>query len=176
MQTRVNDGGLGAIDAAARQYADALARLEGAMSELDVEVRALKRKLLPRIRRLAEVAANAKGALAGELEARPDLFVRPRSLVLHGIKVGWQKAPDQLVIDDAERTAALIRKHLPDQADALLKVVETPIKDAVRELAHRDLARICVRIIAGADKPFIKSAAGEVEKIVDALLREEVGG
>jgi hypothetical protein len=171
MQTKVKDGGLGAIDAATRGYADALARLEAAMAELEAEARTLKRRHLARIKRAAELAANAKGKLHGELEARPELFVRPRTLVLHGVKVGWQKSPD--TVEVSGRTPELIRLHMPERASALLKVTETPIKDALRELDAGELKRVAARVVEGEDAVVIKPAGGEVEKLVDALLREE---
>ena len=162
--------------------ADSAAVLARARAELAELVQALEEGLnhlkadaMPMIRGSIDRAATAWSALEAEITAHPELFVRPRTVSMHGIKFGFGKGKGGLEIDDADRTVALIRKHLPDQAEVLIAVKETPVKDAIAQLPAADLKRIGVNIKATGDQVVIRPADGETDKIVKALIKAAVG-
>lgn len=90
---------LSIIEEQARRYADALRRLADGMAELDAEIAHSKKRYMPRIKRLAAAAATQKAELRSSLAAAD--FERPRTRVLHGIRVGFRKAKGKLVWADA---------------------------------------------------------------------------
>ena len=159
------------IDRRTRVFADAREQLRVACDALKCAQDALAREHLPGIRRAVKRAAEAEGVLRELVAEHPDLFVRPRSIILHGIKVGYQKGRGGIAFDDAERVVALIRKHLPEQADTLIKTSEAPVKPALAQLTVAELKRIGCQVIETADEVLIKAVDGEVDKLVDALLR-----
>jgi hypothetical protein len=129
---------------------------------------------MPNVRSAIEVASGAWSALEADIQAHQELFVRPRSVVAHGIKFGLAKGRGGLVIEDEDRTVALIRKHLPDQADVLIATREMPVKDALVQLPAADLKRIGVQVKDTGDQVLIKPADGEVDKLVKALVAAAV--
>lgn len=101
------------IEALALAYAESYRELEGAVQALEDGVRAIKRKLLPTIRRLAEESASHKSALRAAVAAEPALFERPRSRLFHGVKCGFAKKKGRVEWDNEAKVVERIEKLLP---------------------------------------------------------------
>jgi hypothetical protein len=151
--------------------------LAGARRALGTLVQALqdgiehmKAQHMPAIRDSIESAAVAWRELELMIERNPECFERPRTVQMHGIKFGLAKGRGGLDIEDPDRTIALIRKHLPDQADVLIATKETPVKDALLQLPASDLKRIGVNVRDTGDQVLIRPADGEVDKLVRTLV------
>lgn len=175
METTVD---LGMVEAATRLYANTREVLASKVRQLEAEIEAVKRQRLPGIKAALARAAEAEGRLRTVIQASPELFEKPRTLILHGVKVGYRKATGKLVWDDPDQVVALIRKHYPDQADVLIVVRETPSKSALVQLSAAELKRLGVRVSDCNDEVVIAPTDSEVDKLVEALLestREEAG-
>ena len=66
---------------------------------------------------------------------------------------------------------ARIKKHLPEQADVLIRTKEAPVKEALAQLTAAELKKIGVTIEDAGDTVVIKPVDSEVDKLVDALLK-----
>ncbi len=152
-------------------------RMRTALSEkvqtLEDEITAIKRRYLPGIKRAVNAAAEKQAELKGALEEAPELFVKPRTIVIAGIKVGYQKGKGKLLWDDDDTVIRLIKKHFPEQADVLIATVEMPAKKALEQLSVHDLKRIGVVVEEVGDQIVIKSTDSEIDKLVSALLKDE---
>lgn len=125
---------------------------------------------------IREVAATVKArfdALREAVEASPGLFRSPRTLVLSGIKVGFAKRPGRLEVQDPDATVAAIERLLPDQATSLIKVSKAVVKSALGQIPAVTLKRIGVTVVDDADAAVVKPVDDQVERFVDALLKEE---
>jgi hypothetical protein len=148
---------------------DALAGTALAMDEEQTE---LERKYAPRIRKLTVKFHEANAALSAAVAESPDLFVKPRSVLLHGIQAGFRKGTGKIEWEDGEDVCRLIRKHFPEHAELLIKTVESPVKSAMNELPTSDLKKIGVQVEDTGDVPFVKLADKEAAKLVRAILRQ----
>ena len=165
---------LNEIEALAQAYAERYRELQGAVQALEDCVRTIKRKLLPTIRRLAEESAEHKGALLAAVAQEAELFEKPRTRLLAGVKVGLQKRRGQVVIDDESATIRRIRELLPkDQAELVIRVKESVHKPAVYDLTGGDLKRLGIKIDADTDEAIAKIAGEDIEHMVDALLTDD---
>ena len=162
------------IEATTKLYADARALLAGRVRELNDQVEAAKRERLPGIKRALNAAALLEMELREQIKESADQFVKPRSVVLHGVKVGYQKAPGAISWTNLDRVVALIREHFPRKFDVLVKATYKPVKKALAQLSAEDLKRIAVTVSADSDEVLIKDTASDVDKLVDALLKEAV--
>jgi len=161
------------IEAFTKRYADATGTLGSTLGELEERKKKLQREYLPQIKREVTAARNAKAVLSEAIDDSPELFVKPRTVTFHGVRVGFQKAKGRIEFDDAEQVVKLIRKHFPEQFDVLVKTTERPVKDALAQLSAADLKKLGINVVADSDEVVIKDASGEIEKLVEALLREE---
>ncbi len=159
------------IERATRLYASTREVLADRVRTLESEIEAIKRQRLPGIKSALARAAEAEGRLRQAIDAAPELFGRPKTVVLHGIKIGYRKATGKLVWDDADQVVTLIRKHFPDQADVLIITTERPSKPALTQLTVVDLKRVGVRVIETGEEIVIAPTDSEVDKLVDALLK-----
>lgn len=164
---------LNEIEKRARAFADEQRELRFLVESLQAEVEDAKRRAMKAIRRAVEKAKTRQAALAAAIEQRPDLFVKPRTIVVEGIKFGWQKQKGGLLIEDESRTCQLIHKRLPDIADQLIRTTEKPVKEALNQLTAADLKLIGVQVTADVDVVLIKDTASDVDKLVAALLKED---
>jgi DNA-binding transcriptional MocR family regulator len=162
------------IDGLARDFAVSRKTLQDRMQELEDELSQVKKRHLGGIRKAVTIAATYQSRLRAAIEDSPELFVKPRSLVLYGIKVGFQKGKGELKWEDTEQVVKLIHKHFPEQAETLIKLTETPVKTALAQLSVQDLKRIGVAVTETGDQILLKPTDSDVDKLVDALLRDEL--
>jgi hypothetical protein len=158
------------LDAKANAYAEAHSDLAAQVRTLNAAIDDLKRRHLPIIKHRVARAAEAHDALKRDIALAPHLFVKPRTIVLRGIKIGYQKATGELIWDDEAQVIARIKKHFPDQVDLLIRTKENANKPALSELPAGDLKRLGVEISDTGDKVVIKPTDNGVEKLVKQLL------
>src|SRR3990172_299856 len=162
------------IDQKAQDYANARDVLVGIKMALEEEVGAIKRKYMPKIRKIVETAKERNAALSAAIAASPELFQKPRTVILHGIRLGIVKSRGELAWDDEAQVIKRIRAQLPkDQAELLIRVKESVAKGAVYDLTAADLKRLGIKIEGDGDIVTIKDAAGDLDKWLDAMLVEE---
>ena len=162
------------IEARAKTYAAAREKLTNFVAELNTAIAALKKDHLPAIKRALARAAEEQAELQALIAGAPELFTKPRTKILHGVKVGYVKAKGTLQVADEARTVALIRRHFPDQAETLIRTTETPHKPGLLQLNVADLKRLGCTVTETGDEIVIKAVDSEVDKMVEALLKDAV--
>lgn len=148
-------------------------KLSERIRTLEDDINALKRKRLPGIKATVKEVMYKQDFLKSALEESRELFVKPKTMIFHGVKIGFQKSKGKISWADDAQVVKLIKKHLPDQADILIKTTEKPLKDALANLPAADLKRIGVTVEETGDAVVIKSTDSEIDKFVDALLKED---
>lgn len=161
------------LDQMTKEYADERTRLKGKMDELEGEIRQLKKRYLPGIKRAAALTAEKKSLLQAWIAESEELFVKPRTLILYGVKVGFQKQKGEISYADEAQTLRLIHKHFPDMAELLIKTTEKPVKTALAGLPAAELKKLGVTVTADGDAVVIRATDSEIDKLVEALLKDE---
>jgi hypothetical protein len=161
------------IETCAKTYAAARAVVAERVGALEEESRAIHRRRLGGIKSALAVAADAQAALAGAVERRPELFAKPRTMTLHGIKLGYQKGKGKLKwADDEKVLAAIKRSYAPAIAAKLIVTTERPAKEALALLPAAELRKLGCEITEAGDFVIIKAADTEVDKLVEKILKE----
>ena len=160
------------IDRLTQQYADAFQQLADSMARLDEDVRAVKRHHLPAIKPQIDAVTNHRNALHEAIAQNPQLFEKPRTVVLHGVKVGIQKGKGRLVIEDEQKTIRLIRRHMLADEDMLIIVKESVSRAGLGKLPAAQLKKLAVSVTDAIDKVVIKPTQSDVEKAIDALIKD----
>lgn len=160
------------IERQAKKYADAREHLAGIVAGMNEGIETIKRDNMKRLKKAVAEAAEQHEALKALIEATPAAFIKPRSVVLHGIKLGYQKGKGKIEWADADQVVRLIKKHFPEQADVLIATSERPAKEALAQLTAAELKKVGISVTDGGDAVFIKPADSAVDKMVDALLKD----
>lgn len=158
----------------ARVLAEHRTRLHALVQHLKEGIDALQADQMPAIREAIDGATAAWEQLRALIEANPQHFIKPRTMTVNGIKVGFEKGKGGLEIADPDKTVKLIRKHLPDQADVLIATKETPAKDALAQLPADQLKRLGVNVKGTDDQVVIRPVDGDVDKLVKAFVKAAV--
>lgn len=159
------------IDKAAKNLRASRDTLSQRASMLNFELEAAKRKAMRGLRASVAAVSQAQAELLATITESPQLFVKPKSVVLHGIKLGYAKGKGSIEWEDDEQVCKLVRKHMPDQFDILVKTTEKPMKTAMNFLTVAELKRIGVTAEDTGDVAFAKDTTAEVDKLVKALLK-----
>lgn len=162
------------IEEKAKVFAEARAALGGVCAMFQRDIEATKARHLQALKVTVAIAKAKHAELGALIQASPELFTKPRSVVLHGVKLGYQKGKGKMVIEDEAKTIALIEKHFPEQAEVLISIVKTPAKKALERLSAADLKKIAVLVSDAGDVVFVKDTAAEVDKLVAAFLKDDV--
>ncbi|MEA5113048.1 MAG: host-nuclease inhibitor Gam family protein [Geobacteraceae bacterium] len=161
------------IEEATTRYADHRELVKLRVQYLNDEIEKLKRVHLPEIKDAAADAANALASLETLIDESRGLFVRPRSIIISGIRVGLQKGKGGLEYDDEDTVIRLIRKVLPlEQHELLIKIKESVNKKALGDLDVATLKKVGVTVQGTGDVVLVKPVDSEVEKIVAAVVKE----
>lgn len=158
------------IEPLCQVYEREASALESLVADLESDLEAIRAKHLRPLKRQVAAVAGREAALIAAVEANPDLFVKPRTMVLHGVKVGYSVSPGRVEFDDAESVMKAIRRLRAEDEDVLIRTKEEPNKDALRSLAAPDLAKLGCRIDGAGNVVVVKRVAGDVEKMVSKLL------
>lgn len=162
-----------AIEERARYYAACRDDLATRINALEAEVVVVREQHRAGILDALRAHKQAEEELREAITAAPELFDKPRTRVLHGIRVGYQKGKGGLEIADEEATVKLIRKHCPDKLDALVKVTEKPIRKALQNLDASLLKKLGIGILGTGDVIVLAATDGDLDKLIKALQGDD---
>ena len=161
------------IEELATTYADRRKNLSDALTRLRDDLEAVRRAHLPEIRLHLGVAQAKRSELFCAIEDGRELFERPRTRVMGGIKVGLQKQRGRVEIADEEATIKRIRALLPEeQAELLIRVRESVHKPAVYDLTAADLKRLGIAVTDDTEVIVLKPADDALDQLLAELLPE----
>lgn len=169
---KTESASLAQIEAETKRFADAHTEVSDIVSDLESQIQAVKRTFMTRLRNAVGRAAERQHSLFGLIESAPGLFVKPRTYIFHGIKVGMAKQKGKIEITDPDKTVDLIEKHFPEQAEVLIDTTKVPVKKAIEGLTVDQLKKIGCQVTDPDDAVVIKPTDGEIEKAVQALLKD----
>ncbi len=161
------------IEQAAHELSAEREKLTDIVTDLNKALSDLKAAYLKQLKAAVKRTAAKHHDLAELITAAPGLFVRPKSLVFHGIQVGYGKRPGGVKIEDPQATLKLIKKHFEkDIQDLLIKTKETLKKKAIGSLTVADAKKIGATIVNATDGIIIRPVDTAVDDLVDALLED----
>ena len=166
---------LSKIETLTKTYSDAREALAGKVRGLEAKINAEKELKLPAIKAALAKTKEAEARLKAAIDAHPELFAKPRTQIFHGVKVGYMKSKGSITWEDADTVVKLIGKHFGERIDELTRKKVVPDKDALSKLAAVELKKLGVSVTNDTDAIVVKPVDGEVDKIVNALLKDESG-
>ncbi len=134
-------------------------------------IRTIQREKMPDLKKAAAKAKDAEAALLAEIKANPTLFADPRSYTVQGIKFGLRKGIGKMNWEDDDTVVKLIRKHLPEMADILIRTEEAPVAAALDQLDVKELKAIGVTVEDAGDVAFAKDETSDIDQVLKALVK-----
>jgi hypothetical protein len=164
---------LNEIEALTKQFSAVNDSLTMIKRELGSEVEAVKTKYFRKIKDAAEAVLQKKSGLEEAIKSSRHLFGKPKTLVISGVRVGFQKSKDRILWEDEAQVIQLIEKKMDEEtAELLIKTEKKPVKESLMKLEEDELKKIACRIEKGEDKVLIKTIDSEIDKFVNSILKE----
>ena len=155
-----------------RAYSDARDDLEQITESVRSERRRAVREKMRALKGAVARVSATRDALKDAVEGAPELFEKPRTRAIDGIKVGFRKLPGKIEIADEARSVRRVREKLPAMAEVLIVTRESLDRNALKRLSVKELASIGATLADDEDEVVVKAASTDIDKLVDALLAD----
>jgi len=162
------------LDTTAKRLRSSRDDLAGLVNQLHIQVEAIKNAALPGIKKAVQRAAEHHQTLTGQIDAARHIFTKPKTVVLHGIKLGLEKGKGNIAFEDEDKVVALIEKKHADLTDTLIRTEKSVLKSALKNLDVATLKSIGCTVEETGDQIIIRFTDREVDKAVNALLKDAV--
>jgi hypothetical protein len=94
-------------------------------------------------------ANTDQAELASAISGAPELFAKPRTVVVDGVRLGMTTRKGGIAFDDAEAVVMALERKFPSLADAVIRTKKAPDKDALANWTDGDLAKVFCRRLTG---------------------------
>lgn len=168
------------IQKRAATLSEARDKLSALMLTLQANIDTVKNGAMSDIKRVSRQIAKEHAELADLIKANPELFTKPRSYVVDGIKFGMQASSGSLEWEDDAKVCTRIKRLAeageisPDQVELLIKTTEKPVASVLAQLEPGLRKRLGVTVEGDGDQPLIKSVDSTVEKAVNNLINAAI--
>jgi hypothetical protein len=161
------------INALAVRFAAARKKLSAILDTIRDQQQAAVRQHRAALRLAVNEANTRQAALADAIRTHPELFVKPRTAVVDGVRFGMDTTGGGIEFDHAEEVVAAIKKKFPVFIETLIRREEKPDKKALAKLTDEQLEKIgCRRAPTDGHSILIKPTDSEVDKLVSVLLEK----
>ena len=167
----MKDATLHSIEFLALVYSERRAILSGFLHALERELAGLKKRHQKQLQIEVRATAEAKAKLHAAIESAPGLFERPKTRVLHGIKVGYRKGPGGLDWEDDDRVVERLKEQFGKKAVDYLIVKEKPSAEALEDLDAAVLKKLGVTVEDTGEQVVVKAVETDLERLVKTLLK-----
>lgn len=165
---------LAQVETACERFEKESSSLDTLITDLETDLEAIKQKHIKSIKRQAGAVASRQADLQSLLERGAGLFTKPRTITVHGVKVGYTTSPGSLQFDDEETVINLIKRYHKQETETYIRTEESVNKDALKLLPAVDLAKLGCRIEGAGDTVVLKRVSGDVEKLINKMITKLV--
>jgi hypothetical protein len=167
------------IAAGAKLVSETRDRLGDLARAYDKALAAVRDEHTPGVKTVIEELRGQYDALLDLVRAAPDLFVRPKSIELSGLKLGFRRNKGRVEFADPaklERRLRALQGLKVISKDTVEGIVTVKVKVSKAALAKLDgniLKRLGVDVVAGQDGPFAQPVDGEIDRLVKLLFAQD---
>lgn len=165
-----NEVTLVTIEQSCAKLASARSALNAKLVELQSEMDAARRRRIKNIRKAIAKVEELTEATRDLVASAPQLFEKPKSALLAGIKVGYQQSKPRLDIPDVDETLLRIQRLMPATAGTYIQTEEKPIRAALAQLPAAMQKRLGVTLIEGEDEVIVRPQDTDLEGLCKTLL------
>lgn len=159
-----------AIEEKAEDYSVARDLLEMELRSMNEALELVRLRYLPELKKRAAATRRELAALQALIEANPELFKRPRTVEVHGVKLGYRSLPRKVA--PGPNTVALIEKHCPEKVETMIEVTKKPISSTLQKLSPGERQKLGCVVTGGGDAILIKHSTDSLEKLLKKILEE----
>lgn len=161
------------IETACLKHSEARDVLRDEIQGFQDEQEQIRRRRHKSLRDALRRYRETRQRLERNLDKCPHLFKKPKTRILHGLRVGYMKRKGKTIIKHPATTIAAIKAKFKDRVSDLISTKETVSKTALAQLTGVDLKRIGVEVTADTDVVVIKGTDSELDKLIKVLTEDD---
>ncbi len=144
------------------------------MEALDRQINAVRMEFYKKILPMSRQYSQQRKELETLIEQNPQLFVKPRTIDVNGVKFGMKKSKGKIVIEDSGKTLEKIKTLLKDKKEFLIEQKESLLRNGLAQLSDHEMAAVGVsREADDMNAVFIQIKAMEKTQAVLQKLVED---
>ena len=93
-------------------------------------------------------------------------------MTVSGVKFGYQKKKGKLEIVNEDATIAKLKELYGENASLYINTKTSIVKKALDSLPASDLKKLGINIVQDTDVAFVKLTDDEVQKLIEAMIKE----
>lgn len=161
------------IERLAAEYAAANEALSLENSLMAAEINAIIRARMPAVRTRIAEAIRARDAVRTAVASAPHLFAKPRTRVLSGIKVGFQRLQGGVRYSNSAEPGIItkIKALWPERAQDVIRSTEKLLRTALEKLPAADLRKLGVAVVPPGDVVVSTPQVADAIKVTNAILQ-----
>lgn len=141
------------------------------MTDHQTEAQQITRKYTRLLKPLAELASDLDANLRAQIKAHPELFVKPKTFNLAGIKIGMHTESGSIEWDDDDKVVQMLRKVLgKEDAELYIITKDKPSAKAMQTLDPKVLAKVGARVEGAGEQIVVKLADTDMDKLIEKLI------
>ena len=160
------------IEEAARDFSAKSKILRNYHEDLNSEIETVKGRYIDKIKEVSGLAGESYQLLLTLVKDASELFQEKKSMTISGVKFGYQKKKGKLEILNEEATINKIKENYADKAELYINTKYSLVKKALDTLPAMDLKKLGVSVIQDTDEAFVKLTDDEVQKLIEAMVKE----
>lgn len=142
------------------------------LASANAELAALMEKWAESLKISAAAVDESERTLIGYVEMAPQLFVKPQSVEIDGVRYGMRKGKGRLEYADEKKLIDRIEKQLTrGQRGPVLKITKKVLKGPLAKLSADILKRLGVNVKAAGNEAFVSYPKSKLQKQVDWWLK-----
>lgn len=142
------------------------------LASANAELAALMEKWAEPLKTSAAAVDESERTLIGYIEMAPQMFARPQSVEIDGVRFGLRKGKGRLEYADEAKLIQRIEKQLTrGQRGPVLKITKKVLKGPLAKLSADILKRLGVNVKAAGTEAFVSYPKSKLQKRVDWWLK-----
>ena len=152
------------IDSLALEYSQHEMEVAKMIQKWDMKIAKIKKDAHVALALPLRKMQKAKDKLYVAICDSADMFDKPKTIILHNVRIGYIASKTTVCWDDTEKLVAKLKDKYPDKVDVLIKTEEKPIKTSLLMLSAKELKRLPLKVEIGEDQVFIKTTDKDIER------------
>jgi translation elongation factor EF-1beta len=141
---------------------------------LERQINAVRMEFYKKILPMSRQYSQQRKELEKLIERNPQLFVKPRTIEVNGIKFGMKKSKGKIIVHDSDKTLEKIKTLLKDKKEFLIEQKEVLLKSGLAQLSDHEMEAVGVsREADDMNAVFIQIKAMEKRQAVLQKLIED---
>lgn len=158
------------IETHAKRYQALLAKLNNTSATIRRKISEATAAHLADLKSTMDEMTGLEKQIKEHLIRNKDLFEKPRTRVIHGLKLGFRKGKGKLIVNDEQKLIERLEKEYDDNVGVLVRTSKKIVKAGIEKLDAKELKRLGVTMQDADDQVVFDVVEDSMDDLINFLL------